>query len=404
MQKQSRFPIFAFSVLTAVLLAVGSATAASDTVILDFPESGAKGLNPTSKLVDVSGRLYGTTPRGGVCYACGVVFELTAKAGGVWKYHLLYALKSSGDAQNPVGNIVFDAAGNLYSAASAGGANNLGAVFALTLGANGKWTERLIHSFGAAADGSLPAAGVTIDAAGNLYGTTSAGGANGYGTVYKLSPNSNGSWSESILYNFGPAPDGLAPSAELIFDPKGNIYGTTVAGGTAESGTVYELSPNAGGWTETILYNFPTPGVGYPVAPLLLDSAGNLYGVGKGDGQNGSAFELTPHPNGSWSEKTLYTFHNRRHGFNPYSGLTSDAKGNLWGTADYGGPDEVGVVYKLIPGAGGVWTQKVVHSFGGGNDGAYVSAGVTFSKSGVAYGATVAGGADNQGTVYEIKP
>lgn len=244
-----------------------------------------------------------------------------------------------------------------------------------------------------------------MDAAGNLYGTTQVGGASGLGTVYKLTGNSNGSWSESILYSFGGSPDGSAPSAEVIFDAAGNIYGTTETGGV-DAGTVFELSPESGGqWTESILYTFPNVQIGYPVAPLWMDAAGNLYGTGQSDGGDGSVYELTPASGGGWTEATLFSFLGGIFGGEPRGGLAPDTKGNLYGTTFGGGEYRYGTIFKMTPGAEGKWTESVSYSFRVVSDGDYPEAGLTPGEPGTFYGTASFGGTGSEnGLVFQFKP
>jgi uncharacterized repeat protein (TIGR03803 family) len=397
--------------LALFVLTASSWAANAEKVIYNFTTP-SNGLYPGSKLLFSSGRLYGTTQQGGTgsCFnggGCGVVFALSSNSGGTWTYHKLYAFQDGVDAQSPVGNLVLDAAGNLYGAAEFGGANGFGAVYKLTPNAGGKWTESVIYSFGNTPDGSSPTAGLTSDAAGNLYGTTNQGGTANWGTVYKLTPNSDGSWSESVLHSFAGSPDGIGPAAGVILDAAGSLYGTTEVGGSSNifgSGTVFELSPSSGGeWSESILYTFPNVSVGYPVAPVYLDGAGNLYGSGKSDGAEGSAYELISGSGGSWTESTLFAFHGGYLGGAPYGSLAPGANGSLYGTTLYGGGSR-GVIYELTPGSNGQWTESVVHVFGAGTDGQYCEAGLTAGKAGTFYGSTANGGVKNWGTVFEFIP
>jgi len=400
--------VFAVALL---ILTASSWAANAEKVIYSFTTT-SNGSYPGSKLLFASGRLYGTTQQGGTgsCFnsnGCGVVFALSRNSSGAWTYHKLYAFQDGEDAQSPVGDLVLDAAGNLYGATEFGGANGFGAVYKLSPGASGKWTESVIHSFGNTPDGSYPTAGLTIDAAGNLYGTTSQGGTANWGTVYKLTPNSDGSWSESVLHNFAGSPDGIGPAASVIFDAAGNLYGTTQVGGsdnTYGKGVVFELSPSSGGaWSESILYTFPNFSIGYPVAPVYMDAAGNLYGSGKSDGDEGSAYELIPSSGGSWTESTLFAFHGGYLGGAPLGGLVPGANGSLYGTTLYGGESR-GVIYELTPGVNGTWTESVAHVFGAGTDGQYCEAGLTAGKAGTFYGTTANGGVKNWGTVFEFIP
>jgi uncharacterized repeat protein (TIGR03803 family) len=340
----------------------------------------------------------------------------------------------SNDSINPESSLILDASGNLYGTTAKGGANGEGSVFELMPVAGGGWTEKVIYSFnptGAYKDGYTPLGSLVFDSSGNLYGTTSAGG-NGStaGSVFELSPGAGGVWTEKILYSFQKtsATDGSAPHGGLIFDAQGNLYGTTLGGGTgtlsgntiayAGDGTVFELSPGQGGvWTEKILYNFgvtsPKDGA-YPYCNLTFDAQGNLYGtthVGGATGM-GSVFELSPGAGGVWTEKLLWNFAGApADGQNPAAGLIFDAQGNLYGTTSYGGTGGgSGAVFELSPGAGGTWTEKVIYGMGAwesntGGDGAVPMGSVLFDAQGNLYGTTEYGGSVmNEGTFFELSP
>jgi uncharacterized repeat protein (TIGR03803 family) len=403
---------YILTIFLAALFSIGSAFA--EKVLYTFPYTGENGLHPQAKLVYRSGKLYGTTQQGGgsscapLSTGCGVVFEVAESSDGSANFRLLHALQGGKDVSTPVGNIVFDAAGNLYGVASGGGAHNLGGIFKLAPGAGGNWIETVIHSF-AGPDGQVPRAGLTIDdAAGNLYGTTSLGGANGLGLVFELSPDSHGEWTETVLYNFQGSPDGASPWSEVSFDSQGNIFGTTGGGGNNNSGSVYELAPNgSGGWNESVIGRFKNAQIGYPHSELLLASAGDIFGVGQGDGEGGEVFHLTQNNDGSWTETTIFTF-GAHSGINPYGGLATDAEGNLYGTTPNGGFYDLGTVYRLSPGSGSAWTHTTIHSFAaeGRGDGENPEAGLTEGEPGVYYGTTFGElyEATQAGTVFTIKP
>ncbi len=272
--------------------------------------------------------------------------------------------------------------------------------------------KKVLHSFGHGTDGTLPRGGVVLDAAGNLYGTTFEGGIHGVGTAFELSPQADGVWTETVLHSFNGA-DGWFPEAGLIFDTAGNLYGTTGLGGIHEFGTVFELSPReGGGWAEKVLHSFNENGVdgSLPYASLIFDVAGNLYGTTYYGGIHtceghycGTVFELSP-KDGGWSEKLLHSFGNGTDGTLPQSSLAIDAAGNLYGTTYYGGIHAAGVAFELSPREGGGWTETVLHSFGNGNDGADPQAGMIY-VDGNLYGTTYfGGGEDGFGTVFEITP
>ncbi len=377
--------------------------------------NGTDGYMPSTSLIfDAAGNLYGTTQYGGGANAYGTVFELTPAGGGNWTETVLYSFRSGTDGAVPGAGLIFDAAGSLYGTTTAGGPNN-GTVFELTPTAGEGWTEQVLYRFCSqanCADGQYPYGGLIFDAAGNLYGTTEFGGTNGYGTVFKLTPTAGGGWTETVLHSFGSGTDGASPFVGLIFDAAGNLYGTTTYGGTYGVGTVFELTPTAGGdWLETVLYSFGINGLsdgGYPWAGLIFDAAGNLYGTTfyGGTYNRGTVFELTPMSGGGWTETVLHSFNpnNGTDGFNPYAGLIFDAAGNLYGTAYYGGSYGGGTVFELTPAAGGGWTETVLRSFGNGTDGFWPYAGLIFDHAGNLYGTTEYGGTHNYGTVFELTP
>ncbi len=309
---------------------------------------------------------------------------------------VLYSFASQpGDGFNPVADLVFGKKGNLYSTTLYGGANNVGTVFELTAAG----TEKVLYSFGSQpGDGTYPYAGLVFDKEGNLYGTTYSGGAHNKGTVFELTA----AGTEKVLYSFGSQPgDGYNPYSGLVFDKEGNLYGTTYIGGADGYGTVFELT--AAG-TEIVLYSFGSqPGDGlYPYAGLVFDKKGNLYGTTNIGGADdlGTVFEVTA----AGTEKVLYSFEGLPDGFYPYAGLVFDKDGNLYGTTSAGGtksgPVQYGMVFELT--AAG--TEKVLYSFGSQPDGSDPYAGLVLGKNGKLYGTTVNGGSVDVGTVFEVIP
>ena len=318
------------------------------------------GVIPYSTLViGRDGKLYGTTGFGGIngpCVAyghtgCGTVYTLQIPITFChttycpWTETPLYKFSGYSDGSNPYGaTLVFDAAGNLYGTTFAGGGGSCavgcGVVFKLTPSGGGTWTESTVYTFMGGGDGASPWAGITLDQAGNLYGTTSAGGAYGNGTIYELSPSGSG-WTEKTLHSFQTLQDGGSPYAGLIFDHSGNLYGATQYGGSGGGGTVFELTPSGGSWTYAVLYNFIGSGGGRakgPVANLVMDTGGNLYGTTAGDGtyRFGSVFKLT-NGTGGWTYTSLHDFTDGLDGGSPRSNLVFDAAGNIYGTASTGG-------------------------------------------------------------------
>src|SRR5664280_3872238 len=309
--------------------------------------------------------LYGTTLEGGTYYS-GTVFELTPAAGGGWTEKVLHNFNENGtDGALPRAPLIFDAAGNLYGTTEYGGTyydSDLGTVFELTPAAGGGWTEKVLHNFGIGRDGTDPLAGLIFDAAGNLYGTTEYGGTyydSDLGTVFELTPAAGGGWTEKVLHNFVIGRDGTDPLAGLIFDAAGNLYGTTEYAGNYGAGTVFELTPTAGGgWTEKVLHNFNGTDGEFPYSSLIFDGAGNLYGTTSAGGTYssclsgyycGTVFELTPAAGGGWTETVLHSFGNGTDGYSPSAGLIFDAAGNLYGTTPHGGTYEGGTVFEVTP-------------------------------------------------------
>jgi uncharacterized repeat protein (TIGR03803 family) len=287
-------------------------------------------------------------------------------------------------------------------------------VFVLTPSSDG-WHETTLLDLNDS-DGAVPTAGVILDTSGNLYGTTPGGGPNGGGVAYELTPGSGG-WNETILNAFypsyygQPAPGGSSPYASLIADAAGNLYGTTYAGGANCSGwscgTVYELRPlSGGGWQEIVLHRFVnngkdggTPGWG----ALFMDKLGTLYGTTAGGGCCGGViYKLTPKANGHWKETILYSFQGGASGEGPNAGVVMDNSGNLYGTTDYGGSG-CGVIYRLAPRPKDKWKYTVLHTFAG-IDGCLPEGNFVLDKKGNLYGGTVLGGPTDNGVVFELTP
>lgn len=415
--------LFVLLFLVATLLApTPRAFAQQLSVLYSFNPGIRDGLFPEASLIfDASGNLYGTTFGGGVdgCFGstsnCGTAFELSRAADVGWTEKTIHNFGKGSDGLNPTAGMIFDAAGNLYGATSMGGAYGFGTVFELSPTADGSWAEKVLHHFNYnGADGINPYAGLTIDASGNLYGTTAGGGVFNGGTVFELTPTVNGSWSEKVLHSFAfNGRDGVNPWAELSMDTFGNLYSTTSSGGVYGWGTVFELSPAAGGsWTEKTLHNFNYNGKDgvQTYSGLSFDGHGNLYGTTPGGGAHGygTVFELIPGAGGNWTEKILHNFNsNGKDGTEPAAAVIVDTSGNVYGTTLSGGISNGGTVFKLSPAAGGNWTEKILHNFSG-NDGERPEGSVIVDAAGNAYGTTnlggAFGGAFGYGTVFEITP
>jgi hypothetical protein len=263
--------------------------------------------------------------------------------------------------------LTFDAAGNLYGTTDAGGlklsapcpnnpwgftySNGCGVVFELTPNPDGSWTESVLHRFTGGSDGGTGIGPLTLDAAGNLYGTSQYGPhGEGYGVVFKLARNTDGTWSESILHAFTGGKDGTDPFSftGLVFDAVGNLYGTTFWSPGAGGGTVFKLKPTSSGpWKWSLVHSFGPANMNHPVAGVILDSAGNIYGTNVSGGiGDGIVFKVTPKSDGGWKYTVLHTFHNTPLSC-PFS-LILDATGNLYGTTCY---SDVGAggVFEITP-------------------------------------------------------
>lgn len=407
---RSKTLLAASRAILTVILTTGVLGATSKT-IHNFGLTNIDGQDPQAGLIfDNTGNLYGTTYSGG-SHGQGAVFEMISNGSGGWTTRILHNFGAgSNDGTVPQSDLVFDSNGNIYGTTNAGGTHDVGVVFEMTPNGQGGWTEKVLHNFGNAEDGTRPQAGLIIDSNGNLYGTTFGGGTRGDGTAFEVTPNGSGGWTERVLHNFGTgAHDGVNPSADLIFDAAGNLYGTTVSGGNLNSGTVFELIPNgSGGWTETVLHNFghAQDGDSPQGGALVFDTMGNLYGTTNTGGTNnaGTVFEMSPNGSGGWTERTLHNFGFGFDGNGPYCGVVFDSNGNLYGTTVEGGNNSVGVVFKMTPNGDGTWTETKLHNFGTGNDGAFPQAGVIVDSAGHLYGTAGAGGTQGDGTVFQVTP
>jgi uncharacterized repeat protein (TIGR03803 family) len=361
---------------------------------------GSDGANPLSGFFFAGGNLFGVASSGGNS-GLGVVFRLSLSG----QETVLHEFTGGTDGANPQGRLVMDRAGNFYGTTTAGGVSNAGTVFKVTR----KGIETVLYSFTGKPDGANPVAGLAIDSAGNLYGTTTAGGANGNGTVFKLAiPTvSGGEWTEEVLYSFGTGTDGTIPVAGVTRDASGNLYGTTSAGGAHGSGTVFQLTPSGSAWTETILHHFALGSDGgVPYAGLVLASDGNLYGAtteGGAGGQNGGGtiFELTPTSGGGWTFSELY-------GLSGW-GISGSYRnlllvsGKIYATTHCDGTDSAGTVYELTR-SGSAWTYNPLYNFTGGSDGLFSISNLAADKNGNLYGTTLGGGAYGSGVAFKVTP
>ena len=371
---------------TVFMLTPGSKGKWKETVLHRFQSGNdsSDGSAPNGALVlDAAGNLYGTTISGGgssqQCSSgagagCGTAFELVPSSGGHWKETVLYRFQINAGGAGPNGGLVFDNSGNLYGTAVAA-ANccapifdwGAGVVFQLTPGSGG-WSEKVLHSFCGkrnCSDGNAPYSGLLRTSDGALYGTTAYGGEDffpcfslGCGTVFQLTGNSKGKWSEQVLNDF-MGRDGIQPSNSLTADKEGNLYGTTAVEGAFGDGTVFKLAPTKDGrWTFSVIYNFDISyaGAGSFSTGVVFDSAGNLYGTVWGPEQGncagggcGFVYKLEPRLKGPWKYSVVYAFHGGSEGGDPTGTLIIDKNGNLYGTAGFGGAGGDGVVFEITP-------------------------------------------------------
>jgi len=394
----------AFLVLACGFLATAPVFAASQSQVL-HRFRGADGQFPYygSLALDSAGNLYGTTYDGGDVtgcgYGCGTVFKLT-RHNDKWTYAVLHEFQNDGqDGYNPLGALAIDQAGNVFGTTPAGGLHNSGTVFMLAPNPDGTYTETVIYSFCSVndcLDGAWPEAGVTIDAKGNLYGTAFWDGNDFGGVVFKLARDEN--WRYRVIYSLAGAYNGHS-YASVTFDNAGNLYGTTNGGSCFSGGTVFKLSARKHNeWYYTLLYEFSQDGHdgACPFSAVTLDPQGNLYGttVYGGGYSAGVVYELIPRKDGLWKEIVLHSF-NFNDGAEPYAGLVRDASGNLYGTLTAGGKNGLGSVFKLTPTRNSARpesaTEEILLNFSGKN-GIFPYSGLVFDANGNMYGTTYYGG------------
>jgi len=425
----------ALALVFACLAAVTPAYASGrEKVLYDFYGNTEQVTNPQGSLVaDATGNLYGTSNLGSK-NSNGVVYELVRGANGTWSDQVIYSFTGGSDGSYPNGNLIFDAAGNIYGTANQGGDYGVGTVFELSPGSVGTWIETTLYSFNYnnGTDGIYPATGLIFDAAGNLYGGTMFGGnyqdpycAAGCGAIFKLTHNPDGSWTEATLYGLLFI-DGYEIFSNLTFDAAGNLWGMATWGGTgvcyqdgsnSGCGTVFQLAPQPdGSWMFHRIYSFQGGTDGSdPVRDgnLVFDSQGNIYGATSTGGNQGcsnryytgcgTVFQMTPQPNGEWTETVLHVFGNAAgDGTRPHA-VAFDAAGNLYGAAEGTGGYGFGNFFELKPNRKGQWTYKTLYNFGGFyGDAQYPWTTPVRGADGYLYGLARLVGA--YGSIYRIKP
>ena len=400
--------------LAAFLLSASNARAETKTTIYNFQGGIDGGIPEAGLTADTDGVLYGVSSGGPS--GSGLVYKVTPPAAGStqWTKTTLYAFRGGVDGGFPQAGLVFDSDGALYGATREGGAFGAGTLFKLSrpLTAGAPWTKTTLYSFRGGADGARPLAGLAMDTDGVLYGVANQGGARGAGAVFMLSPPAIGStvWTKTTIYSFGGGEDGVNPYGGVVLDTSGALYGTTAFGGHRGGGTVYRITPPAPGataWTKATLYSFDGVDGNFPRATVTFGTDGAIYGVTYGGGAHnaGTAYKLTPPAAGatSWTKTTIHDFNGGVDGANPWSELTFDTEGALYGANFNGGASGAGTVFKLDPPAEGAtdWTASVVYAFGGGADG-NSPGGLVFDDKGSIYGVTVYGAANGNGSVFSI--
>jgi uncharacterized repeat protein (TIGR03803 family) len=398
---------FAVALMGGFTASAPSAQGQTFTVLHSFM-GGTDGEGPYGGVVrDAAGNLYGTTEYGGgnTCFggdSCGTVFKVDTTG----KETVLHSFTGGADGAYPLAGLILDAAGNLYGTTEYGGnlACNSGVGCGTVFKMDPAGKETVLYAFTRGVDGAgKPIAAVIRDAAGSLYGTTSQGGPFSSGTVFKVDTTG----SETVLYTFTGGrggTDGYYPDGALIRDAAGNLYGTTQLGGNYSFGTVFKLDSTG---KETVLYRFRGGSSGdQPVGGVIMDKAGNLYGATQGGGYyfDGTVFKLNPVGN----KTVLYHFGSGEDGSLPVAGVIADTAGNLYGTTAYGGDFNSGTVFKLDK----TGKETVLYNFTGGADGALPVAGLVRDAAGNLYGTAYFGGDSGSncsgvggcGVVFKIAP
>ena len=366
----------------------------------------ANGAFPVGGLItDAAGDLFGTTQHGGANND-GTVFEIVKTASGYASTPTVLINFNHANGAVPEGGLITDAAGDLFGTTQHGGANDDGTVFGILKTASGYASTPTVLANFDTTHGAQPRAGLTIDAAGDLFGTTSTGGANNVGTVFEIANTAFGYASTpTVLFNFDTT-HGATPLADLITDAAGDLFGTTSAGGANGVGTVFEIVKTASGYasTPTVLANFDTTHGAQPQAGLTIDAAGDLFGTTFGGGANnrGTVFGILKTASGYASTPTVLANFDDAHGAFPVGGLITDAAGDLFGTTSDFGANGVGTVFEIVKTAFGyVSTPAVLANFDT-THGAVPEGGLITDAAGDLFGTTFGGGANGFGTVFEI--
>jgi uncharacterized repeat protein (TIGR03803 family) len=348
------------------------------------------GSNPFSGVILArNGNLFGVTPLGGG-FGIGTIYEVTPSGSET----ILYSFMNRTGGGSPQGNLVADKSGDLYGAACTNGAFNNGSIFRLSP----TNVYKVIHNFRGKADGSCPTGSMVMDKLGNLYGTAVRGGKFNAGTVFRLTP----AGQITVLYHFTGGNDGLNPQGGLALTTIGNIYGTTLNGGTFGLGTVFEISHTG---SQSVLWNFSGGADSRSPNGGLVFHGGAVYGTTATGGTGGAGIVFAAHPH---SLAVVYSFTGFADGGNPPAGIVFDRQGNLYGTTSGGGANFQGTVFKVSLAA--PITETVLHSFSGNPDGTFPFAPLAIDPKGNLYGTTADGGDPSCsgnfgcGVVFKITP
>ena len=411
LRRISRAAVAGLAILVVVMIVSAPYALAQTYSVLHNFTGGLDGKNPYAGLtMDAAGNLYGTTC-GANCIAgasnAGTVFRLS-KNGSSWPFTPLYTFRGGNDGAGPAARVIIGPNGTLYGTTLYGGGSGCGGtgcgtVFNLRPPPSvppsifGGWTETILYRFQGGSDGAYPGFGdLVFDASGNIYGTTQEGGNANAGTVFELTP-SGGGWTENVLYTFSGGSDGNGPLGTLVFVGAGNLYGTTIGGGGSDLGTVFELTPSASGWTETVLHNFQGGSDGsYPIGGVTDQFYYGTVGTTSQAGTNGggTAFVLN-------NQMFLYSFPNGSGSYypGPWSSLVYGPIGYS-ATTYADGAHQYGSVFYMYGCAG--WEADTLHDFTGGQDGAYPVSSIAFDANGNMFGTASEGGAYGFGVVFEI--
>ena len=368
------------------------------------------GANPVGSLItDANGNLFGTTKGGGTS-SKGTVFEIVKTVGGYAITPTVLVSFNTANGSFPSASLFADANGNLFGTTSQGGSGGQGTVFEIVKTVGGyASTPTVLVSFDYSTNGSNSVGSLIADASGNLFGTTSAGGAGGAGTVFEIAKTGGGYASTpTVLISFNTT-NGATPSGSLIVDANGNLFGTTYGGGTAGKGTVFEIVKSSGIYASapTVLVSFNDTNGANPYGSLIADANGNLFGTSSGSGINGSygtVFEIVKAGGSYASTPTVLVSFNNTNGRAPLGSLSIDANGNLFGTTSAGGTSDAGTIFEIVK-SNGIYASAptVLVSFNNTN-GASPQGSVIADANGTLFGMTSGGGAGGAGTVFTITP